>query len=128
MDGSPQVVRFDATTLWHLDAAKWAPSTASKAAKMIATTRRPMSASPQKRTNRRKSRLVCFVPTADISEVLRADAYHSDRSTLLAQQLHHRKMMRRALWPKELASDQPIYEWSEPLLAQGSLGALSPQA
>src|SRR5262245_24188453 len=32
MDGSPQVVRFDATTLWHLDAAEWAPSTASKAA------------------------------------------------------------------------------------------------
>src|SRR6266540_459918 len=29
MDGSPQVVRFDATTLWHLDAAEWAPSTAS---------------------------------------------------------------------------------------------------
>src|SRR5262249_7081059 len=32
MDGSPQVVRFDATTLWHFDAAEWAPSTASKAA------------------------------------------------------------------------------------------------
>jgi len=31
MDGTPQVVRFDATTLWHLDAAEWAPSTASKA-------------------------------------------------------------------------------------------------
>src|SRR4029453_5746381 len=31
MGGSPQVVRFDATTLWHLDAAEWAPSTASKA-------------------------------------------------------------------------------------------------
>jgi len=29
MDGSPQVVRFDATTLWHLDAAEWAPSTNS---------------------------------------------------------------------------------------------------
>ena len=25
------MVRFDATTLWHLDAAEWAPSTASKA-------------------------------------------------------------------------------------------------
>jgi hypothetical protein len=24
-------VRFDATTLWHFDAAEWAPSTASKA-------------------------------------------------------------------------------------------------
>src|SRR5262249_23112682 len=32
MDGTPQVVRFDATTLWHLDAAEWPPSTASKAA------------------------------------------------------------------------------------------------
>ena len=31
MDGSPQVVRFDATTLWHVDAAEWAPSTASNA-------------------------------------------------------------------------------------------------
>jgi hypothetical protein len=31
MDGSPQVVHFDATTLWHFDAAEWAPSTASKA-------------------------------------------------------------------------------------------------
>jgi hypothetical protein len=29
MDGSPQVVRFDVTTLWHFDAAEWAPSTAS---------------------------------------------------------------------------------------------------
>jgi hypothetical protein len=32
MDGSPQVVRFDATTLWHFDAAEWAPSTASDSA------------------------------------------------------------------------------------------------
>src|SRR5262245_36822963 len=31
MDGSPQVVRFDETTLWHFDAAEWAPSTASYA-------------------------------------------------------------------------------------------------
>src|SRR5262249_30531332 len=31
MDGTPHVVRFDATTLWHLDAAEWAPSTASNA-------------------------------------------------------------------------------------------------
>jgi hypothetical protein len=29
MDGSPHVVRFNATTLWHSDAAEWAPSTAS---------------------------------------------------------------------------------------------------
>src|SRR5215471_18492046 len=27
----PSVVRFDATTLWHFDAAEWAPSTASSA-------------------------------------------------------------------------------------------------
>jgi hypothetical protein len=26
------VVRFDATTLWHVDAAEWAPSTASNSA------------------------------------------------------------------------------------------------
>jgi len=26
------VVRFNATTLWHFDAAEWAPSTASKPA------------------------------------------------------------------------------------------------
>jgi hypothetical protein len=25
VDGSPQGVRFDATTLWHLDAAEWVP-------------------------------------------------------------------------------------------------------
>jgi hypothetical protein len=31
MDGSLKVVRFNATTLWHFDAAQWAPSTASKA-------------------------------------------------------------------------------------------------
>jgi hypothetical protein len=28
------MVRFDATTLWHFDAAEWAPSTASKAEKL----------------------------------------------------------------------------------------------
>jgi len=28
------VVRFDETTLWHFDAAEWAPSTASKAEKL----------------------------------------------------------------------------------------------
>ena len=40
MDGTPQVVRFDATTLWHLDAAEWAPSTASIAAEMVGRMRR----------------------------------------------------------------------------------------
>jgi len=39
MDGSPQVVRFDATTLWHSDAAEWAPSTASKAEKVKTSVR-----------------------------------------------------------------------------------------
>src|SRR5262245_34934862 len=37
MDGTPHVVRFDATTLWHLDAAEWAPSTASKPVKLRAS-------------------------------------------------------------------------------------------
>src|SRR5262249_31270673 len=67
MDGSPQVVRFDATTLWHLDAAEWAPSTASKAEKFDLSTRcllcprKPtcatclaMSALCQKRTHARQ--------------------------------------------------------------------------
>src|SRR5262245_52090316 len=31
MDGSPQCGLLKATTLWHFDAAEWAPSTASKA-------------------------------------------------------------------------------------------------
>jgi hypothetical protein len=31
MDGSPQCGSFHVTTLWHFDAAEWAPSTASKA-------------------------------------------------------------------------------------------------
>jgi hypothetical protein len=31
MDGSPQRGLLHATTLWHFDAAEWAPSTASKA-------------------------------------------------------------------------------------------------
>ena len=29
---TPKVVRFNATTLWHFDAAEWAPSTASNSA------------------------------------------------------------------------------------------------
>src|SRR5262245_30446759 len=37
MDGTPHVVRFDATTLWHLDAAEWAPSTASFASIALRT-------------------------------------------------------------------------------------------
>jgi hypothetical protein len=31
MDGSPNSGRFHATTLWHIDAVEWAPSTSSKA-------------------------------------------------------------------------------------------------
>ena len=34
MDGSPHVVCSNATTLWHFDAAEWAPSTASIATKL----------------------------------------------------------------------------------------------
>jgi len=44
MDGSPQVARFDATTLWHLDAAEWAPSTASFASDRGAAALHGMSA------------------------------------------------------------------------------------
>jgi hypothetical protein len=42
MDGSPQVVRFDATTLWHLDAAEWAPSTASNPVFEVISAARPL--------------------------------------------------------------------------------------
>src|SRR5262245_12715969 len=41
MDGTPHAVRFDATTLWHLDAAEWAPSTASKAERLAVSIFRP---------------------------------------------------------------------------------------
>jgi hypothetical protein len=44
MDGTPQVVRFDVTTLWHLDAAEWAPSTASISTECAKATSRFMSA------------------------------------------------------------------------------------
>jgi hypothetical protein len=40
---------FDATSLWHFDAAEWAPSTASVATGAIEATPRRMSASPRKR-------------------------------------------------------------------------------
>src|SRR5215510_1010299 len=48
MDGTPQVVRFDATTLWHLDAAEWAPSTASLTTEEVEAIRSSMSALPSK--------------------------------------------------------------------------------
>jgi hypothetical protein len=35
MDGSLNVVCSNATTLWHLDAAEWAPSTASRAGGLV---------------------------------------------------------------------------------------------
>jgi hypothetical protein len=42
MDGSPHVVRFDATTLWHFHAAEWAPSTASNRDHPITSTERQL--------------------------------------------------------------------------------------
>src|SRR6266851_805060 len=62
MDGSPQVVRFDVTTLWHLDAAEWAPSTASFTTDAVEATRACMSAVARKRTSSRSSRYVRLVP------------------------------------------------------------------
>src|SRR5262245_59404365 len=53
MDGTPQVVRFDATTLWHLDAAEWAPSTASKVERLAASIFRPDY--PQEQTSSMRS-------------------------------------------------------------------------
>src|SRR5258706_14469692 len=50
MDGSPQAIRFDATTLWHLHAAEWAPSISSIASKPIRTGNRCVSAEPRKLT------------------------------------------------------------------------------
>src|SRR6516164_4529099 len=65
MDGSPQVVRFDATTLWHFDAAEWAPSTASFSSDRHAPAAHAMSASLRKRTCANWPRYVRFVPKAD---------------------------------------------------------------
>src|SRR5260221_10584486 len=62
MDGSPQVVRFDVTTLWHFDAAEWAPSTASIATERSSPRCRRMSASRRKRTTGQNSRQVRLVP------------------------------------------------------------------
>src|SRR5262249_17576121 len=55
MDGSPQVVRFDATTLWHFDAAEWAPSTASKAEILDLSIRCPL----RPESGHRPTRLAC---------------------------------------------------------------------
>jgi hypothetical protein len=65
MDGSPQVVRFDATTLWHFDAAEWAPSTASEAD--LTPSLRPCPLYPSERTFVSLPRHVRQVPTADIA-------------------------------------------------------------
>jgi len=46
---SPQVARFDATTLWHFDAAEWGPSTASKPEKL--TTSKWFPVRPRKPTS-----------------------------------------------------------------------------
>src|SRR5260370_12804997 len=62
MDGSPQVVRFDVTTLWHFDAAEWAPSTASKAADQSRQQFRPMSALPP------RADIVQVIPVANSCE------------------------------------------------------------
>jgi hypothetical protein len=51
MDGSPHVVRFNATTLWHSDAAEWAQSTASFTTDAAARAYRVMSVSLRKRPN-----------------------------------------------------------------------------
>src|SRR5438552_2674161 len=49
MDGSPQCGCSNATTLWHLDAEEWAPSTASKSAGL--TFNHPLPVYPDKRTS-----------------------------------------------------------------------------
>src|SRR5215470_18373789 len=56
MDGSPQVVCFDTTTLWHLDAAEWAPSTASKASEIIGQCGSPCPRCPESGHRRPRSR------------------------------------------------------------------------
>src|SRR5262249_49163742 len=49
---------FDATTLWHFDAAERAPSTASLATEEVEAVPRCMSASPQKRPSQIKMRAI----------------------------------------------------------------------
>jgi hypothetical protein len=103
MDGSPQVVRFDVTTLWHFDAAEWAPSTASKAAEVIRPGRRCMSAA---------------VPKADVTWSLGSSmgAYLKNRGTEPPYHAHYsraegrrRKLRRRHYFStecKEVDRDQ----------------------
>src|SRR6478752_7108230 len=64
MDGSPQVVRFDATTLWHLDAAEWAPSTASNP--VLATTSADRQLIPRLRTEHCSAEVVSSVPGSEV--------------------------------------------------------------
>jgi hypothetical protein len=44
------VVRFDATTLWHVDAAEWAPSTASNSVMEVMSAARPLFRRKRKST------------------------------------------------------------------------------
>src|ERR1700747_145709 len=53
---------FDATSLWHFDAAEWAPSTASFTTDAAEATRACLSAFARKRTNGPTSWDVRFVP------------------------------------------------------------------
>src|SRR5947209_14500373 len=68
MDGSPQVVRFDATTLWHFDAAEWAPSTASIAPQATGQGRGACPLLLQFLTSRSAAAERRDVPTGDIGE------------------------------------------------------------
>src|SRR5262249_51013136 len=70
MDGTTQVVRFDATTLGHLDAAEWAPSTASKAD--LTPSSGHVRFAPRKADIGRRSRHVRFVPEIGIGGSLSA--------------------------------------------------------
>ena len=87
MDGSPQVVRFDETTLWHFDAAEWAPSTASFASGAAGTMQRPMSALLRKHTNTQTSGDVRLVPIGDMSRISGCKLEGSDLYIALAQLL-----------------------------------------
>jgi hypothetical protein len=50
MDGSPHSGSLNATTLWHIDAVEWAPSTASFSTDPASLACRFMFASPRKQT------------------------------------------------------------------------------
>src|SRR5262249_25663491 len=54
---------FDATSLWHFDAAEQAPSTASSATGLHASGGRALSAFPPKPANSRQARSVPLLPS-----------------------------------------------------------------